>query len=291
MKKTLWCIIALASWAAAPVMSQDAAPRESELNVSRQVDWAHGRIVLEITRALDPSTQSLVRAKADAETELEQRLPGTIAEAVGPLTVDSSHSLSDYFAADPGMYARLTDVALRARRTDLFLTPDFSALVARYEIPFFGDEGIAAPLFPAKANPVRRRLGDVITRAYTGILIFAQGDQSAGGTALPVRARPALFPRIWDEQMSLVLDKGMCAPESLARWGMVGYSRSIDDPAADLRVGNLPLRLAARRVFGDKDTDVVISVDGARQILSLPENIALLREGKIMIVYDSLDSP
>jgi hypothetical protein len=104
-----------------------------------------------------------------------------------------------------------------------------------------------------------------------------------------VTARPALFPRIWDEQMNLLLDKGMCAPESLARWGMVGYSQAVDDPAADLRVGNVPLRLAARGVFGDNDTDIVISMDGARQLLALPENIALLQTGRIVIVYDSLE--
>jgi hypothetical protein len=69
---------------------------------------------------------------------------------------------------------------------------------------------------------------------------------------------------------------------------MVGYAASIDD-AATLRAGALPLRLAARGVFGDHGTDIVISTDGARQLLSLAENIALLQEGRICIVYDSLE--
>jgi hypothetical protein len=72
---------------------------------------------------------------------------------------------------------------------------------------------------------------------------------------------------------------------------MVGYSAAVDDPAAALRVGNVPLRLAARGVFGDKDTDIVISMDGARQLLSLPANISLLQTGRILIVYDSLVTP
>jgi hypothetical protein len=252
------------------------------------VDWAAGRIVMEATRTLDPSTPSLVRAKSDAETDLEQRLPDALSHALGPLTVDSSHTLSDYFASDPGLYARLNDVALHAQRTDLFLTPDFASLVARYAIPFFGDQGIASPLYPSKATAIRRRLGDVTTRAYTGLLVFARGMLPSAGTARMVTARPALFPRIWDEQMNLVLDKDMCTPESLSRWGMVGYSQAVDDPAADVRVGNLPLRLAARGVFGENDTDIVISTDGARQLLALPENIGLLQTGRIVIVYDSL---
>ena len=101
-------------------------------------------------------------------------------------------------------------------------------------------------------------------------------------------ARPALFPRIWDEQMNLVLEKGMCSIDALARWGMVGCVLRPDEDAATLRVGNFPLRLAARGVFGDTPTDIVIPTDGALQLLTLPENMDLLRQGKIAIVYDTL---
>jgi hypothetical protein len=280
-------ILAGASPFLAPAVSaQEAAPA---LDITRTVDWAAGRVVMEVRRALDTSTPSLVKAKADAETDLDQRMPELLSRAVGPLTVDSSHVLSDYFSSDPGLAAKLNDAALRAQRTDLFLSQDFSALVARYAVPFFGEQGIAAPFFPSQATPIRRRLGDVATRPYTGLLIFAQGQLPAAGSSRTAQARPALFPRIWDEQMNLVLDRSMCAPESLARWGMVGYSQSVDDPVADLRVGAVPLRLAARGVFGDKDTDIVISMDGARQLLAIPRNIALLQQGRIVIVYDKLE--
>jgi hypothetical protein len=88
--------------------------------------------------------------------------------------------------------------------------------------------------------------------------------------------------------MNLVLEKGMCSPQALARWGMVGYAQALDDPVVSLRAGVLPLRLAARAVFGDKATDIVISTDAVRQILALPENISLLQQGRIVIVYNSL---
>jgi hypothetical protein len=285
MRKTVACICAMIA-AASPLLAQET---DKGVEVTRRLDWSAGRIVMEVTRALDPSIPSLIRAKSDAETALEQRLPEALWRALGPLVVDSSHMLSDYYAADPALYGRLNEIALRAQRTDLFLTTDFTSLVARYAIPFFGDQGIGSPFSPSKAVPIRRRLGDVTTRAYTGLLIFAGGLLPTAGSSRTATARPALFPRIWDEQMNLVLDREMCTPESLARWGMVGYSQSVDDPRADLRVGNVPLRLAARGVFGDNDTDIVISTDGARQLLALPGNIALLREGRIVVVYDKLD--
>ena len=161
--------------------------------------------------------------------------------------------------------------------------------MARYTLPFFGAEGISSPLFPSRETPIRRSLGYVATRKFSGLLIHAKGRLPEAGSSRMTAARPALFPRIWDEQMNLVLDKGMCSPEALARWGMVGYALDPDEDAAVLRVGNFPLRLAARGVFGDKPADIVISTDGARKLLTLAENIALLREGRIVIVYDSLD--
>lgn len=262
---------------------------EPEYTADSSVDWAAGTLSLEITHTLDPSTPSLARAKGDAETDLDARLPEFLSRAISPVTVDSSHTFGDLLEADAALFERVNDLALRARRTELALSPDLSTLVARYVIPLFGEQGIASPLFPSRETLLRRKLGDVTTRAYTGLLIFAKGPLPMSGSARPAAARPALFPRIWDEQMNLVLDKGMCSPEWLQRWGMVGYSSDVEDPALALRVGNLPLRLAARGVFGDKPTDIIISLDGARQLLALPENIALLREGRICIVYDSLE--
>ena len=279
-------VISFAFLLAAASLAAQPAPA---VGVTSTVEWAAGRVVVEIRAPLDPATTNLIKAKADAETAVDQQLAAALGRTLGPLTVDSSHTVSDYLASDPAVAGRLMDAASRAPRTDLFLSPDFSTLTERYSVPFFGEQGIATPFFPSRATPIRRRLGDVMTRAYTGLLIFAQGPLPMVGTSGTASARPALFPRIWDEQMNLVLDRTMCAPDALAQWGMVGYSRSLDDPKADLRVGALPLRLAARGVFGDHATDIVISTDGARQLLALPENIALLQQGRIVIVYDTLD--
>jgi len=271
------------------VPTAQAQEAEPAFEITRTVDWAAARVTLEVHRALDQSTPSLVKAKADAETDLEQHMPEALVQALASLTVDSSHTLADYFSSDPGLAARLHDTVAQAQRTDLYLSEDFSTLVAHYAVPFFGDRGIAVPFFPSRATPIRRRLGDVATRPYTGVLIFAQGPLPAAGTTHTATARPALFPRLWDEQMNLVLDRSMCAPDALARWGMVGYVQSTDDPQVFLRAGAAPLRIAARGVFGDKDTDLVISMDAARQLLAIPENIALLAQGKIVVVYDKLE--
>jgi hypothetical protein len=287
MRKGLLSVLCLLL--AAPLWSAGttAVPAGPGYTLSSRVDWATATLQVEITHDLDPSIASLVRAKSDAETDIDARLSDLFSRSISGVQVDSSHSFGDILQTDPALFARIDELALGSPRTGLFLSTDFTRLTARYAIALFGDAGIATPLLPQQASPLRTVLGDIATRKYTGLLIFAQGPLPEAATTRTARALPALFPRIWDEQMNLVLDRRMCSPQALARWGMVGYARGLDDAAAELRVGALPLRLSARAVFGDTPTDIVISADGARQLLSLPDNGELLRQGRIVIVYDA----
>jgi hypothetical protein len=85
--------------------------------------------------------------------------------------------------------------------------------------------------------------------------------------------------------MTLVLDRLMCNPSDLAKWGMAAYVTRMDEGPLVSRIGLSPLRVAARAVFGINSTDVIISTDAVRQLLSLTENIALLQQGRIVIVF------
>jgi hypothetical protein len=58
------------------------------------------------------------------------------------------------------------------------------------------------------------------------------------------------------------------------------------DPDVELLVGNNPLRIIARGVFGIRPTDPIIDRDDALLIISSENNRRLLREGKVVIVLD-----
>ncbi len=288
--KNVLLFLALCLCAACPGFAADGDSIVSEPGyaVAGRVDWAGGTVAVEITHALNPATQSMVRAKGDAETEIQSRLADFLIRAIANVTVDSSHTFGDLLGADPGLFARVSQLARGGLKDEVYLTPDFASLTVHYSLSLFGAQGIASPLYPSRETPIRRRLGYVTTRKFTGLLISASGSLPESGTTHRTAARPALFPRLWDEQMNLLLDKEMCSPQALSRWGMVGYAQGLDDTVVPLRAGVLPLRLAARAVFGDKATDIVISTEGARQLLALPENISLLQQGRIVIVYNSL---
>jgi hypothetical protein len=292
----LWVQAAAAQAPApAPVPASDKAGalvhEEPGLTVRSRVDWTAGVLEVEITRVLDAAAEALPLAKGDAETQILSRLGEFMVDGLSRVVVDSSHTYGQLLQRDPLLFAKVSGLVTGASQQAMFLSGDFSRVTARYSLPLFGVQGAASPFYPSRSIPVPRRLGWVPTRPFTGVLIYAKGMLPSVGTNGAAQARPALFPRLFDESMSVVMEKAMCTPAALAQWGMVGYATSLDDPVVLQRTGALPLRLVARGVFGDNATDIVIPTEGALQILTLPQNMQLLRDGKIVIIYDTLDEP
>ena len=146
------------------------------------MDWAAGTLDVEASRLLDPSTPRLPRAKADAETYIESRLSGFMVAALSPVPVDSGHSFGDLLGNDAALFSRESNLVSGAQPRELFLSDDFTRLIARYALPLFGDQGLVSPLYPSQEAPVRSRLGWVPTRPFTGLLIYAKGKLPAVGT-------------------------------------------------------------------------------------------------------------
>ncbi len=253
-----------------------------------RVDWKADVLDLTISRALDPSIDALPRAKAEAESALDQAFLGQLAQALAGVVADSSRTLGQLMSEDPGFFSWVQGLARESPMHEVYLSPDFSRLNARYRIPLFGEHGLASSLLPAEDAPIHRGLGFVPTRDFTGLVIYAAEPLPSVGTAREELPVPALFPRLFDEQMNVVLEKGMCRGEAMARWGMVGYADSIDENEILKRTGLHPLRVAARAVFGRNPADLVIPTEAARQLLARTENIDTLKDGKILIIYGSL---
>jgi hypothetical protein len=102
---------------------------------------------------------------------------------------------------------------------------------------------------------------------------------------------PALFPKIYDEEMNLIMDKSMCDPDRLRDWGMIAYSDVLDLRRYSYRIGSFPLTLMAKAVFGKNSTDIIISSEAAAEILSKEENRQLLAQARIVVIYEDLSPP
>jgi outer membrane protein OmpA-like peptidoglycan-associated protein len=129
-------------------------------------------------------------------------------------------------------------------------------------------------------------IDSVSSRPYTGIIIDARGKLPVQGEYVSSSVSPCFFPKIWNENMDQIYARDMMENETAKKDGIILYGYSDDETSYSQRVGTDPLYIRACRVYGRNRTDPVIHTDDSLRILSVPQNVALLKKGKIVILLD-----
>jgi hypothetical protein len=124
-----------------------------------------------------------------------------------------------------------------------------------------------APAVPAPAAP---------PAAYTGMVVDARG----------IQARPAMSPRILDEDGNEVYGSANVDREFAVREGMSGYARDLNAAQSNQRVTNNPATVKAIKTSGVGKADLIISNADAKQIKASAENASFMKKCRVMIVLD-----
>ena len=127
---------------------------------------------------------------------------------------------------------------------------------------------------------------DVPSRAYSGIIIDARGSLPVHGEYVQSEVYPSFFPEIWDEEMNTIYEKNMVNASVALNSGIVKYDYSDDFHRYEDIVGYDAMYIRAQQVYGRNRTDPVIKRSDALKILTIPENIQLLNDGKVVILLD-----
>ncbi len=284
----IFAAVAAAAQTGAAAGAQARSQTAPGFTTAAETGWKTGTYQLSVTHPLPQTLLALPRAEAESEAAIDAAKSALFMDAVSTLVIDSSHTVSDAAAEDSAYSGRLHDLARAALKDQLYLSTDFTAQTAHFTFPLFGARGIASPLYPKAVTPPPSRLGYVPSRVFTGLVIYARDRIPSVGESQDQYPTPALFPRLFDEEMNVFYDKSMCLSSALAAWGMVGYDDTIDDNAITKRAGKEPMYIAARAVFGTYHTDLVISTLSVRQLLSVPGNLDILRQGRVIVIYQSL---
>jgi hypothetical protein len=282
--KSLLLLAAL--WLAAGSANADF----DELTRSHRLLWDQGALLLEVRKAVDPAAPLSPATRFQAEQRIQEALAYLYMEAVQDVPVDSHDSVGDRLAASGALFRALSErAASGVWRESAAFARDLHAVVVVYRFPLFGEQGLAAPfVLHERPFPVPRLLSFTPARGFTGLVILAQGEFSSHESSC-ASGRPALLPRLYDEDLNPVLSAEMCDPQALRKWGVAAYAYSGEEAALQAfqdRIGTTPLRTMARGVFGRNATDILLSTEVARQLLSREQNRELLRDGKILIIID-----
>lgn len=111
---------------------------------------------------------------------------------------------------------------------------------------------------------------------YTGLVVDARG----------LDFRPAMSPKIFDENGQEVYGSGYVSREFAVQQGMTGYAKDLTAAQTNPRVTNEPYTVKGLRTEGPGRSNVVISNADAAKIRSASENLSFLKKCRVMIVLD-----
>ena len=274
----------LAFFAAAGVFA------DSKIGITGVVEWDTLQIRAAVSLDLASAGIRLPSGRSQGEVLLSDGYLRLIRPGILELQVDSSSTIADLVDRGEFSLAEAETLALTAYSMPPALSYDMRSISALYTVHISGVS--SAFLRHSRPSAVARTLNPVSTASYTGIIIIASENLPVYGMKSADLPIPCLFPKIWDDEMNLIYERSMLQTRVNT---MVLYSppASIfqNNPSglsAELRavVGDRPLRIFARGVFGVKPTDLIIDRRDALLIISSDDNRRLLSEGKVAIILD-----
>lgn len=254
------------------------------ISSSSVIDWTDNTFTSSISLDLQKAGISLPSGKNSAVNRINIELPTLIKDPLLSIYVTSDTKLSDMVLSDNVTLEQITDIIDDGKRTPGVFSDSSMNLQTRHTINLKEISSLMVKHnFPYKPP---RPIEQPASRAYTGIIIDARGMHPVHGEFVDDNTYPCFFPQVWDDQMNLIFERNMSDAAAQKQNGLVHYDWSDDESRYSDRVGIDPMRIRARKVYGRLRTDPIISRSDALRILSVPENIELLRQGKVVILLD-----
>jgi outer membrane protein OmpA-like peptidoglycan-associated protein len=211
-------------------------------------------------------------------------MPQLIQPPLLALYTDSTSTLEDFIIDEELSLDDVYHFIMNGYKTPDVFTPNASNL---YSTNTLEVDRIGQKLIKHKYGYLPEEPIDLVpTRAYSGIIIDARGSLPVHGEFINEKTNACFFPTIWDENMNIIYEKNTADPKFITNDGLVAYDYSNNTDRYASRVGHDPLYIKATQVYGINRTDPVIKRSDALKILTVPENVQLLKEGKVVILLD-----
>lgn len=244
---------------------------------SGKVDWTTGVITAVGIGAPPAQPANAAQARAMAERAAQVVAYRNLLEAIKGVRVDSTTTVENFMVTSDVIRTEVSGIIQGATVMDKKYMSDGSVEVtvgmkltgalAETLLP----KGVA-PATPGTAPGAAAAAGQL----YTGLVVDARG----------LGVRPALAPRILNEDGKEIYGSAWISRDYAVREGMVGY---LKDPAAaqtNPRVADKPLMVKAIKASGDARVDTVISNADAAAIQSASQNLSMLEKCRVIILVD-----
>ena len=171
----------------------------------------------------------------------------------------------------------LTDGTVKVTMA-MSLRGGFAQLILPKEIKQVPEIKTISPPSPVPAVPTSPEPATLTPAStiYTGLVVDTRG----------LSARPAMSPKIFDEDGQEVYGSAYVSREFAVQQGMAGYTKDLTAAQTNPRVTNEPFTVKGLRTEGPGRCGFVISNADAATIRSASENLSFLKKCRVMIVLD-----
>ena len=137
---------------------------------------------------------------------------------------------------------------------------------------------VTAPLAPANNTVATESVGSPTTASggVSGLIIDARG----------LSARPAMAPRILDQNGNPVYGPGKYDRKYAVTNGVAGYSKTLEAASQDPRVAGNPLVIKGLSTAGTNRTDITIANADVSRIDVADRNGNILKDCRVLILLD-----
>jgi hypothetical protein len=248
-------------------------------------DWEAGVFTLTLTAPLPISDATPPKRRYLAEQETQRHVQEEFVRRAGELPVASGKTLAELMAADPLIEAGVAQLSEKLKFVSSRVDDGYTTLEMVWSVGLW--DGLAPVLAEAaQPNPVPSLIRWAPSRDFSGIVIFAMGDLPWLTTGQTARWAPSLSFRLLNPRGETMFDPTMLVPEFAAKWGQAGVSLGkFNEQRWVDRIGNDPLRIVARGVWGAHPGDLVLAEGDWDRLLSRDANRQLLAEGRVLILY------
>jgi len=158
-----------------------------------------------------------------------------------------------------------------------------TSVEVEFTVPMTGISDIILPPVTVAAVPANNTGGVGTTAAPTataggvsGLIIDARG----------LKARPAMAPRILDQNGNAIYGPGKYDRKYAVSNGVAGYSKTLEAAQKDPRVAGNPLVIKGVAISGTNRTDIVVSNSDVSRIDVADRNGNILKDCRVLILLD-----
>ena len=283
IKKKLFILIFAAS-VLSSIFAQAAQQYDTKIEAVSSINWITREFVTKISLDTKKTDLQMPSGKKIASTYIKSKMVPLIQPPLLSLFENSENDLSETVIQDNLTLDQVYHFIMGGHKTPDVFSKDLTYLNTTNTVNA-NDIGKLLVRHNYAYNP-QKPIDTVASRVFSGIIIDARGAVPVHGEYVESQVYACFFPQIWDDQMNSIFEKNIVAPETVMKKGLVGYHYSDDTSLYEDRVGSDPLYIKATEVYGRNRTDPIIKRRDALKILTIPENIKLLQEGKVVILLD-----